>query len=122
MGQWYQIGLQCGKNIESKIDKFIKKNPDFVPKAKIVMCDGTIVYSWYIKWNPSIFHIEVEFLKLLREFDELNFYEMSDEDYFANAYKLIGAGDEGGEINEGNESGYDLFDDLYITHDVHLPE
>ena len=126
MGQWYDIGLQAGKTVAEKVDEFIKKN-NFDPENRKTLDDGTVIYSWCMKWNPFYFKDEKKFVTLLQSFNYESFNydnpsKMSDDEYESTAYKLVAVGDEGGEDELGNEAGYEIFDGLYKSHTVMFPE
>lgn len=121
MGQWFDIGLQAGKTVAEKVDEFIKKN-NFNPENRRTLADGTVIYSWCMKWNPFYFKDEKKFVTLLQSFNYDDPSKMSDDEYESTAYKLVAVGDEGGEDELGNEAGYEIFDGLYKSHDVIFPE
>lgn len=120
MGQWYDIGLQAGKTVAEKVDEFIK-NEQFNPKRRKRLRDGSVVYQWYMKWNPYLFKDEQRFCDLLETFDDLGTW-ISDEQYKNMAYKLVCVGDEGGNEELGNEAGNELFDCLYDACEVTFPD
>ncbi len=119
MSEWYTIGLQTGKNVSKRIDKFIELQycdecKNFNPDAKKTLSDGTSIYQWYMKWNPYIFKDEKELITILQDFDGSD----SEDD----AYKLVCVGDEGSEDEYGNTIGYDIFIDIYQSHTLSYPE
>lgn len=121
MGQWYDIGLQAGKIVAEKVDEFIKNEQNFNPKRRKRLRDGSVVYQWYMKWNPYLFKDEQRFCDLLETFDDLGTW-ISDEQYKNMAYKLVCVGDEGGNEELGNEAGNELFDCLYDACEVTFPD
>lgn len=122
MGQWYDIGLQAGKTVAEKVDEFIKNEKNFAPKRRKELRDGSVVYQWYMKWNPYLFTDEKKFCELLEEFDDDGDWLDDDEQYKDKAYKFVGVGDEGGNEEFGNEAGNDLFDCLYDACEVTFPD
>lgn len=130
MGQWYEIGLQTGKKITEAVDAFIKAEhksnkpgDNFDPKARKTLSDGTTIYKWYMKWEPSWYQDEKRFMAVLDTYND-NFIEALDDDNDADdyAWKLIAVGDEGGSDERGNTAGFDTFEDLYNAAAVTFPE
>ena len=118
MGQWFDIGLQAGKTVAEKVDKFIK-DEEFTPKNRKELRDGSVIYYWYTKWQPYWYEDEKKFLSLLHSFDGI---DRNSEEYETTAYKLVAVGDEGGQDEFDNEAGYEIFDGLFIDYGINFPE
>ena len=130
MGEYYDIGLQAGKKVAEAVDAFIKAEhkgekpgENFDPKKRKVLSDGSTVYQWNMKWQPSWFANEKRFVGILAGFndgqlpDELEIDEPVDY-----AYKLVCVGDEGGQDERSNTYGYEYFDGLYNACQVTYPD
>lgn len=118
MSELYTIGLQAGKNVVKAVEDFIElqycdESRNFNPKKRKDLEDGTSIYEWYMKWAPSWFREQGEFISLLKRFNG-----SSDED---DAYKLVCVGNEGGHDEFCNDIGYDILD-LYYNLEIAYPE
>ena len=122
MGEWYEIGVQAGKRVAKDIDKFIADmhkgdaaGENYDPNARKELKDGSVMYLWYMKWDPYWYKDEKAFMEVLKKYED----ESEDDEL---AYKLVASGDEGGCYEDGNEIGYDIFDGLYRSSGVAFPE
>jgi hypothetical protein len=130
MGQFYEIGLQAGKDVAKEIDAFIvqehksdKAGENFDPEKRYTLDDGTSVYFWYQKWMPDLYSQQDRLLKTLNKFDN----ESMDKEISlghsieSKAWKLVAVGDEGGFDEYGNLEGFEEFDGLYQSTRLVLP-
>lgn len=134
MGQWYNIGLQAGREVAKDVDAFIKAEhksdklgDNFDPSARKELKDGSVIYSWYMKWDPSWYQDEKRFMAVLDKFSDEAVEEVVNEEDFIDdadvfAWKLVAVGDEGGQDERGNWLGFDTFDGLYNAAAVTFPE
>lgn len=134
MGQWYEVGLQAGREVAKNVDAFIKAEhkseragENFDPKARKEFSDGSVTYAWYMKWQPEWFSDEKRFLAVLNKFSDESVDEIVNGDDFIDdeevfAWKLVAVGDEGGHDERGNTLGFNIFDGLYSTNAVIFPE
>ena len=130
MGEMYVVGLQAGRKVTEKVDAFIKAEhkgngygQNFDPEERKTLSDGSTIYKWQMKWQPTWYENERKFISTLAEFDDA-FIELlcDDDDIEEYAYKLVAAGDEGGQDERGNEIGFESFDGLYHSNDVVFPK
>ncbi len=113
MGQWYEVGLQAGRKVTEAVDAFIKAEhksdklgDNFDPKARKTLSDGTTIYKWYMKWQPSWYEDEKRFMAVLNKYSDDYIATLDeDEDEDDYAWKLIAVGDEGGQDEQGNTVG-----------------
>lgn len=128
MGQWYDIGLQTGRKVTKAVDAFIKAEhksdapgDNFDPEARKTLPNGTTIYKWYMKWEPSWYQHQKRFMAVLDKYNDA-FIATLDEDEDNYAWKLVAVGDEGGSDARGNTIGFDTFDCLNNAAAVTFPE
>ncbi len=122
MGEFYNIGLQCGKTVAEAVDKYLKEvhvsdhaGENMDPANTKALEDGSKMYKWYMKWAPYQFIREKGLIDILKVYSDVE----DDED---KAYKFVAVGDEGGSDEYANTIGYEIFDGLYRSSNVVFPE
>lgn len=134
MPQWYDVGLQAGKKVAEAVDAFIeqehkgnKRMENFDPDKTKVLSDGSKIYRWNMKWDPSWFDDEKRFVAVLFQFNDENLPDEdticeNGEDFDDYAYKLVAVGDEGGQDKICNSYGDNYFDGIYNDCSVTYPD